>query len=170
MQSYGYNGKVRVLKLFFRDIASFALGSLAQICPPEGLRLTLQRLRGVKIGKHVYLGLGVYIDNVYPHLVVIGDYVTIALNTMIFCHSNPSMSIEIKMNYYPRKVAPVTIKTGAWIGAGCIILAGITIGENAVVGAGSVVTKDVEPYTVVAGNPAKLIRKLEPRQDIGLEA
>ena len=47
-----------------------------------------------------------------------------------------------------------------WIGAGSIILNGITIGEGAVVGAGSVVTKDVNPYTIVAGNPAKEIRKI----------
>ena len=52
------------------------------------------------------------------------------------------------------------IKRGAWIGAGAIILPNVTIGERAVVGAGAVVTKDVPPYTVVAGVPAKEIKKL----------
>ena len=70
------------------------------------------------------------------------------------------MILELKQKYYPRRVSPTKIKKGAWITPGCIILAGVTIGENAVVGAGSVVTKDVEPYTVVAGNPAKIIKKL----------
>lgn len=54
---------------------------------------------------------------------------------------------------------PVTIKEGAWLGTRCIILPGVTVGEHSVVGAGAIVTKDVEPYTVVAGNPARVIKK-----------
>ena len=57
-------------------------------------------------------------------------------------------------------MAPIRICRGAWIGAQCIVLKGITIGEGAVVGMGSVVTKDVAPYTIVAGNPARVIREL----------
>jgi acetyltransferase-like isoleucine patch superfamily enzyme len=53
------------------------------------------------------------------------------------------------------------IRSGAWIAPGCIILAGVTIGENSIVGAGSVVIRNVEPYTIVGGNPAKLIKKLD---------
>lgn len=56
--------------------------------------------------------------------------------------------------------APITIKKNAFIGARCIILKGVTIGEGAVVGAGSVVSKDVPPYTVVCGNPAKIVKTL----------
>ena len=52
------------------------------------------------------------------------------------------------------------IKDDVWIGAGVIILSGVTVGECSVIGAGAVVTKDVEPYTVVAGVPAKKIRNL----------
>jgi acetyltransferase-like isoleucine patch superfamily enzyme len=54
--------------------------------------------------------------------------------------------------------APILIKKGAWIGSGAIILGGITVGENAVVGAGSIVTKDVPDNAIVARNPAKLIK------------
>ena len=67
----------------------------------------------------------------------------------------------MKEKYYPRKVEPIIIKKGAWITPGTIILCGVTIGENSVVGAGSVVISDVESYTVVAGNPAKFIKKLD---------
>jgi acetyltransferase-like isoleucine patch superfamily enzyme len=59
------------------------------------------------------------------------------------------------------KVIPTTVKKGASIGAGSVIICGITIGEGSMVGAGSVVTKDVPPYTLVAGNPAKTVKKLE---------
>ncbi|MEH7581800.1 DapH/DapD/GlmU-related protein, partial [Priestia megaterium] len=56
------------------------------------------------------------------------------------------------------KREPVIIEDRVWIGARCIILPGVTIGKGATVGAGAVVTKDVPPYTVVAGNPAKVVK------------
>lgn len=56
---------------------------------------------------------------------------------------------------------PVTIRQDAWIGAHSLVLRGVTIGEGAIVAAGSVVTKDVPPFTIVAGNPAKIVRELE---------
>lgn len=58
------------------------------------------------------------------------------------------------------RIAPVQINAKAWIGFNAIILKGVTIGEGAIVAAGAVVTKDVEPYSIVAGNPARLIRTL----------
>jgi acetyltransferase-like isoleucine patch superfamily enzyme len=61
------------------------------------------------------------------------------------------------------KVAPVRIEDGAWLGANVIVLKGVTIGHDAVVGAGSVVTENVPPRVLVAGNPAKIVRKIERR-------
>ena len=65
----------------------------------------------------------------------------------------------------PLITAPITICDGVWIGARAIILPGVTIGEGAVVAAGAVVTKDVEPWSVVGGNPAKFIKKRELKND-----
>ena len=62
------------------------------------------------------------------------------------------------------KSKPVIISNFAWIGANVVILKGVTIGEGAIVGAGSVITKDVQPYTIVAGNPARIIREI-PEDD-----
>jgi len=59
------------------------------------------------------------------------------------------------------EVIPTLVKEGATVGSGATILCNVTIGEKAIVGAGSVVTKDVPPYTIVAGNPAKVIRKIQ---------
>lgn len=64
------------------------------------------------------------------------------------------------------KVEKTLVKTGASIGSGSTILANVTIGENALVGAGSVVTKDVPPNTIVAGNPARVLRTLEKQTEI----
>lgn len=61
--------------------------------------------------------------------------------------------------------APVTLRRGCWVGAAAIILPGVTIGENAVVGAGSIVTRDVAPCTLVAGNPARKVRDINAGVD-----
>jgi acetyltransferase-like isoleucine patch superfamily enzyme len=161
---YNYNGFILgTLRLYCRVFVSWVLQSIAQISPHPGLTVSLQRLRGVKIGKHVFIGSGVNIDDIYPSMLTIEDYVSIGMRTMIFAHSNPTCSLELKTKYYPRKVAQVIIKKGAWVAPGCIILAGVTIGENSIIGAGSVVTKDVLAYNVVAGIPAKVVSILDAK-------
>jgi acetyltransferase-like isoleucine patch superfamily enzyme len=160
MEYYGDKGTTGVVKHYARFIYHWTLQAMARHSPHPGLTAQLHRLRGVKLGKHVYIGPEVTLDEIYPGLVIIEDYVSIGMRTMIFCHSNPTCSIEIKKKFYPRVVKPTVIKRGAWVAPGCTILAGTTIGENSVVAAGSVVIRDVEPYTVVGGNPAKPLKKL----------
>jgi len=161
MEYYGYKGKFGTLKYYFRYLCHWIIQTLAKISPHPGISVKLQRIRGVDIGDHVYLGPGTNLDDLYPSLITVEDYVSIGMNSMIFTHSNPTNSIDIKNHFYPRDVAPTTIKRGAWIAPGSTILAGITIGENSIVGAGSVVIKDVDPYTIVGGNPAKFIKKMD---------
>lgn len=170
MEYYGYEGRSGKAKYYLRYLGNWILQTLAKISPHPGLAVKLQKIRGVNIGDHVYIGPDVNIDDLYPQLIAIEDYVSIGMRTLIFVHSNPTCSIEIKKNYYQREIAPTRIKRGAWVAPGCIILAGVTIGENSIVGAGSVVTKDVESYTIVGGSPAKLIKRLErldQTKDIG---
>ncbi len=157
---YGYKGTLGTVRYYLRFISGWTLQSLARHSPHPGLSAALHRLRGVRIGRHVYIGPDVCLDELYPGLLTIDDYVSIGMGTLIFCHSNPTCSIEIKKGFYPRIVKPATIRRGAWIAPRSIVLAGVTVGENSVVAAGSVVIRDVEPYTVVGGNPAKVIRKL----------
>lgn len=70
-------------------------------------------------------------------------------------------SHDVTSPHFNLVTRPITINDNVWIATGAIVLPGVTIGEGAVVGAGSVVTKDVEPWSVVAGNPAKFIKKRE---------
>jgi len=164
MAYYHYRGRIGAVKLYFLMGMSWIVQSFAKIVPLSSMTVALQRLRGVKIGKEVYIGQGVIFDEVYPREISLGDNVSIGMRSMIFAHSNPTCSKELKSRFYPRVVKPVVIKNGVWIAPGAIILAGVTLGENCVVSAGSVVASSVDPYTVVAGNPARAVRRLENEQ------
>jgi acetyltransferase-like isoleucine patch superfamily enzyme len=120
----------------------------------------MQRARGVRIGKDCHISPYVLIDLLYPQLVKIEDRVTIGSNSLIFAHVNPTASLFLK-KLYPRRVEPVTIKSGAVLFPGCIITAGVTIGENSMVGAGSMVSEDVPDHCVVVGNPARIVKKID---------
>jgi len=93
--------------------------------------------------------------------VTIENHVTLGSNVMIFAHMNPTANLFLKKSGYPRKVDTVTIKSGAVITPGSIILAGITVGENSIVSPGSVVTQDVPDYCIVVGNPARVVKKID---------
>lgn len=98
--------------------------------------------------------------------IVIEDDVLLGPGVMCFCQNHkfddPTKNI-IDQGYTDSK--QITFKQSCWVGAQSIILAGITIGKNAVVGAGSVVTKDVPDRTVVVGNPARIIRTISPYEN-----
>lgn len=99
--------------------------------------------------------------------VTIEDDVYIAGNCAISDNDGHPLDMQLRITGHPappEKTKPVRICRGAWIGAGSFILKGVTVGEGGVVGANSVVTSDVPPFTVVAGNPARIVRHLQPVQ------
>jgi len=122
---------------------------------------------GYTIGKNTGLGPDCLIW-AWHHLdtdnVIIEDDVSIGPRVMIITRTHPTSQIENYGRVMSSIPGKVIIKRGAWIGAGAIILPNVTIGERAIVGAGAVVTKDVPPYTVVAGVPAKVIKKLDMKK------
>ena len=129
------------------------------------LRTWAFRKQGFIIGKNVYLPSDIKIAHnfVYKHgEFVIGDRVSIGPSVIVILssHSNFS-SVSQSVSHKENRVI---IGDDAWIGAGSIIMNGITIGEGAIVGAGSIVTRDVPPFTIVAGNPAKEIRKIDSNE------
>ncbi|HEY6011814.1 MAG TPA: acyltransferase [Nitrospirota bacterium] len=96
---------------------------------------------GVTIEDEVFIGHGVtFINDTYPRATAAGG------------------GLQTEADW---KVEPTIVKRGATIGSGATVLSNVTIGEKAIIGAGSVVTKDVPPNTIVAGNPAKVVRKIE---------
>ena len=116
---------------------------------------------GGNVTIHQNTFLGEYVI-VYGHgSVEIGENTLIAAHTCIFSsnHSIPSQNELIRSK--PDILLPVKIGSDVWIGAGCKILGGVTIGDGCVVGAGAVVTKDLPPYSISVGNPAKVIKYRE---------
>lgn len=146
-------------KIKILNIRKKILKPLARFMPHSKLRIFLFRLCGYSIGTDVFIGEDLIIsDNLPDKNVIVEDRVSIAPRVTIVTSSDPNLS---KIRPYVKVInGCVRIKHDAWIGAGVIILPNITIGEGAVVGAGAVVTKDVSPYTVVVGVPAKVIKKL----------
>ena len=137
-----------------RKIRNIILFQWSYNFPLNGWRVKWNRRRGVTIGERVYIGQHCIIDNAYPEYVYIEDDVSLAGNVMVIAHSNPYAQFA---NVIESGVAPVVIKKGAWIADGAIILRGVTIGENAIVSAGTVVDKDVPAGHVAQGNPMKIV-------------
>lgn len=160
LEYYGYKGVMGRLKLRCKFLKSWVLHSMAYSSPFPGVIIRMQRARGVKIGKDCHFSPYVLIDLLYPQLVTIHDNVTVGSNCLIFAHANPTTNLFLKKEY-PRKVAQVIIKSGAILFPGCIITAGVTVGENSMIGAGSVVFEDVPDYCVVVGNPARVVKKID---------
>jgi maltose O-acetyltransferase len=118
------------------------------------------RLCGYAVGKEVYVGEDLLIidEPSDQAMVNIGDRVAISPRVTLVVSSRPNFSRIAP--YVPVKHGPIILENDVWLGTGVVVLPGITIGEGAVVGANSVVTKDVKPYTIVGGSPAKLIRNV----------
>ena len=120
---------------------------------------------GIKMGEGTYANIGL---SVIPlgkgEHVKIGKNVSIGPNVAFIAETGANNSPELNKIPYVRdkltKYEPILVEDEVWIGANVTILSGITLGKCSVIGAGSVVTKDVRPYTIVAGVPAKEIRWL----------
>jgi len=154
----GFSGKVKLRLKFAKTwlLHSFAYSSII----PNWI-VTFQRMRGVKIGKNCHISPYVQIDLLYPDQITIENNVSIGTNSIIFAHANMPANMYLKKNAYPRKVESVHIKSGAVIGPGTIITAGVTIGKNAMTAVGSIVTQDVPDSCIAAGNPARVIKKID---------
>lgn len=152
------------------------------IFPP--LRVIFLRLLGAKIGKNVYIGnvsfynyhheygfKGLTIgDNAYINEEVLIDladkltieeYAVVAYRCIILTHMKVSYEDHPLTNYLPYFKKPVHIKKYAVVGTGTLILPGITIGEYAAIGVGSIVNKDVPPYHGMQGKPIRLVRRFD---------
>ena len=119
------------------------------------LRIIYLRMTGIKIGKGCMISLRAKLD-VCSGSIIIGDRCSITYGCVILSHDGSAHRID------PSDNADGTIRLGnrVFIGVNSVVLRNVTIGDNSIIGAGSVVTKDIPPNVVAAGNPARIIRQL----------
>ena len=121
--------------------------------------------RNIHIGNHVSINMNcTFID---CNKITIGDNVLIAPNVQLYTATHP---VDLKERYTQREenrefirhtyALPITIEEGCWLGGGVIVLPGVKIGKGSVIGAGSVVTKDIPENVVAVGNPCRVLRKI----------
>lgn len=150
---------------FFGKARKKLLKLIAKQMPGNGVRVKLLRMCGYKIGDQVYIGEDFIIIDDLGELgetrcnLSIGDRTAISPRVTFVLHTQPNES-RIAPHVNSHK-GSITIASDAWVGTGAVILPGVTIGEGAVVGANSVVIKNVDPYTIVGGVPAHFIRTVE---------
>lgn len=118
---------------------------------------TLISINEINIGSNVWISWGCTIIDHNSHSILYQDRMIDHEKALIgMKEGNPGKD----KNWVNVKSSPIIIGNNSWIGLNCIILKGVTIGEGCIIGAGSVVTKSIPPNTIVGGNPAKVIRKL----------
>ncbi|MGN0754941.1 MAG: sugar O-acetyltransferase [Aristaeellaceae bacterium] len=117
-------------------------------------------------GHHVHLGRQVYanfgltlVDDIH---IFIGDYTMLGPNVVIATAGHPILP-ELRGERALQYNLPVRIGKNCWLGAGVIVMPGVTIGENSVIGAGSVVTRDIPPNVVAVGSPCRVLREISER-------
>jgi acetyltransferase-like isoleucine patch superfamily enzyme len=130
---------------------------LARNCPLKGLRHRLLRVSGVSLGDNTFINMHVaFIDNYRGGAIELGQRVAVAPGVTFIADSDPNNSrLSTVEDYVVRGV--IRVDDDAWLGANSVILPNVSVGRCAIVGAGSVVTKDVNDFEVVAGVPARVI-------------
>lgn len=111
-------------------------------------------LKGLKIGKCCFLGRGVLLDLAGP--VTFEDWVIVSPRANLLTHMSVGLKAHPLFKKYPPRIATVRVKRGAFIGANATILHGVTIGEQSLIGAGAVVTKNIQAHKVAVGVPAHI--------------
>lgn len=142
----------------FKGVLNFIFIQCARYCPILPLKNWIyRRLLKVKVGEHTAFGLMVMVDVFFPQLITVGKNSVIGYNTTILAH-------EYLIKEY--RLGEVIIGDEVLIGANTTILPGVTIGDRAVVAAGSVVHKDVEAGTFVGGNPLRVLERKSDNKEL----
>lgn len=137
------------------DIMPFNHFEIGHHSSIEDFTLLNNGMGPVKIGNHVFIGA----SNVIIGPVTLNDHIMTAQNVVISGMDHGFKDVNIAFRYQPCTVAEIVVGEGCWIGANVVITSGVQIGKFAIIAAGSVVTKNIPSYSMVAGNPAKLLKQ-----------
>ena len=154
---YQHRGKHSVIHRSARmDTPPYRVFSLGDYSVIESFACINNAVGDVIIGDHTRIGL----HNTIIGPVDIGNHVNLAQGITVTALNHNFSDTNKRIDEQGVSTNPVTIEDDVWIGANAVILPGVTIGEHCVVAAGAVVTKDVPPHSLVAGVPAKVIKKI----------
>lgn len=176
-EEYGDVSLRRVVKQFFGNIYRKYLEKmmdwaiLAPFCPRK-LRPWLLRRIGCHVGRNVFIGDYVRVDLNHADLIFIDDYAHVTAGCRLLCHQRNLKDYHVgdnaaKVGY---RFGEIHIGKGVMVGMETMIMPGVTIGDGAVIGARSTVLKDVPPYTVAMGAPAKVVKEFKQREGSDITA
>ena len=133
---------------------------------PRKLRPFILRRMGCKVGKGCFIGDYVRVDTSHTDMIIIEDSVSISSGSRLLCHQRDFSDYCVGDDYMKLgyTVKPIHLKKGCLIGMESFVMPGVTVGEGAVVGAGSLVSKDVPDWCVAVGRPAKVVREIPKRE------
>ena len=166
---YGDVSVLAALGKFYRKVRNTFLMkyffNIAILAPfnSKKIRPAILRRMGCKVGKGVFIGDHVIVDKNFPVLITIEDNAYITGRTYLLCHKRDISEYHKGTNLYdlPYKKGAIKIGKGCSTGTNTLILPGVTIGEGAVIGAGSLVTKDIPAWTLAVGRPAKVVKEFK---------
>ena len=167
-------GNVSLIKAIRRGIKGVWNSLLLKYCmysvilSPLNYRLIrprIWRLIGANVGKNVFIGYEVWMDFNNANLIIIEDNVHVANRCLLLCHQRDLSNYYVGDDYskLPYRHKNIYLKKGCLLGMETMVMPGVTIGEGAIVGAGSLVTTDIPAWTISSGRPAKVIRKIPKR-------
>lgn len=171
-EEYGQVSLWRVIKQFFGNMRRKRLlnmmdWAILEPFNPRKLRPIILRKLGCKVGKNVFVGDFVRIDLSHPDMITIDDHAHIASGVRLLCHQRDMRDYCVgddyaKLGYI---IKPIHLCKGSLVGMDSFVMPGVTIGEGAIVGAGSLVTKDVPAWTIATGRPAKVVKEIPHRNE-----
>lgn len=174
-EEYGDVSLWRVIKQFFRNIHLKHLEKMLdrfylEPFAPRKLRPILIRKMGCHVGKNTFFGDYVRMDTSYADMIYIGDYTHITSGCRLLCHQRDLTGYCVGDNAADLgyKTGEIHIGKGVMVGMESIIMPGVTIGDGAIIGAGSIVTRDIPAWTIATGRPAKVVKEI-PERKIGEE-
>ena len=166
-EAYGQVSLLRVIKQAITNIYHSLLLNMMnwfifEPIAPRMLRPFLLRRMGAKVGKGVFIGDRVVFDLSHSDMITLEDGVSIAGGSRLLCHQRDFRNYYVGYDYNQLGyiIKPITLKKGCLIGMDSFVLPGVTVGEGAIIGAGSLVAKDIPAWTVATGRPAKVVKQI----------
>lgn len=172
-EEYGDVSLWRVIKQFFKNIRLKSLEkmldrAILEPLAPRKLRPILIRKMGCHVGKNTFFGDYVRMDTSYADMIYIGDYTHVTSGCRLLCHQRDLTGYCVGDNAASLgyKTGEIHIGKGVMVGMETIIMPGVTIGDGAIIGAGSIVTRNIPAWTIATGRPARVVKQI-PERKIG---